>query len=480
MKKIFIINGSGGVDCDTEFFNGHKWKKISDYQSTDKVLQYNKDGTAELVYPLDYIKNPQEKLNLFESKSLNMCLSDNHICYYITSKNNLYGKSFKEIKENFNSSKGGFNGKFITAFNYKSSNSINLTNAEIKLMIAIIADGHFRTDTTNSCYLNLKKESKKEEFRRICKEGNIDYTEKDYPSMPGYTRFFVKAPRHEKYFSSYWYNCSISQLQLIAENVFKWDGNNKNRFFTNNKDSADFIQFVFTSLGYNATITTQDRRGIKHYKTIEYSVIKSDNILHQMNKDIRGKINTIEEYTTIDGYEYCFTMPSGMWVMRRKNKICITGNCVGKDTFVEFVSAITPTLNISSVDKVKEIAIEIGWDGKSKTEKDRKFLSDLKLLTGEYCDMPFQSMKEQVNKFNKDKKDNVLFLHIREPEEIKRAVKEFNAKTVLITRNSVEQIMSNMADANVYNYKYDHVIYNNGTIEDLKETAKRFVNNYIK
>ena len=153
---------------------------------------------------------------------------------------------------------------------------------------------------------------------------------------------------------------------------------------------------------------------------------------------------------------------------------------VGKDTFVELVSQFFPVVNFSSVHKVKEIAIEIGWDGKSKTEKDRKFLSDLKLLTGNYCDMPFQSMKEQVDKFNEDKKDNVLFLHIREPEEIKRAVKEFNAKTILVTRNSVEQIMSNMADANVYNYEYDYTIHNDGTIEDLKKVAEQFVKDYIR
>lgn len=153
---------------------------------------------------------------------------------------------------------------------------------------------------------------------------------------------------------------------------------------------------------------------------------------------------------------------------------------VGKDTFVELVSQFFSVVNFSSVHKVKEIAIKIGWDGKSKTEKDRKFLSDLKLLTGEYCDMPFQSMKEQVNKFNEDKRDNVLFLHIREPEEIKRAVKEFSAKTILVTRNSVEQIMSNMADANVYNYEYDYTIHNDGTIEDLKKVAEQFVKDYIR
>ena len=86
---------------------------------------------------------------------------------------------------------------------------------------------------------------------------------------------------------------------------------------------------------------------------------------------------------------------------------------VGKDTFVELVSTeLNDTLkkfhtveNFSSVDKVKEIAIEIGWDGK-KREKDRKFLSDLKNLSSNYCDMPFQSMKNKVNEFIKGTRRN--------------------------------------------------------------------------
>lgn len=152
---------------------------------------------------------------------------------------------------------------------------------------------------------------------------------------------------------------------------------------------------------------------------------------------------------------------------------------VGKDTFVEFVSAITPTLNISSVDKVKEIAKQIGWDGESKTEKDRKFLSDLKKITSEYCDMPFQYMKEKIEKYMFCKQ-LCIFLHIREPEEIERAVKEFNAKTILITRYSVDPITSNTSDANVNNYKYDYEIANNGTLETFKIVAEQFVKDYIK
>ena len=152
----------------------------------------------------------------------------------------------------------------------------------------------------------------------------------------------------------------------------------------------------------------------------------------------------------------------------------------GKDTFVSLVrECMEEELNqnnlvdnFSSVDKVKEIAKIIGWDGK-KTEKDRKFLSDLKLLCTEYNNMPFKSMQEKVEEFKNDDAE-FLFLHIREPEEIEKAKKAFNAETILIIRDNIEQITSNMADKNVRDYNYDIVIYNNDTLEELRSKAMKF------
>lgn len=153
-----------------------------------------------------------------------------------------------------------------------------------------------------------------------------------------------------------------------------------------------------------------------------------------------------------------------------------SGGC-GKDTFVSLVNKYISTKNFSSVDKVKEIAKIIGWDG-GKTEKDRKFLSDLKLLCTEYNDMPLSSMKECVEDFYNEN-FNILFLHIREPQEIKKAKEVFQAKTVLIKRDSIKHITSNMADANVYNYDYDIIIDNDGTLLDFEMKAKDFIHRYI-
>lgn len=147
----------------------------------------------------------------------------------------------------------------------------------------------------------------------------------------------------------------------------------------------------------------------------------------------------------------------------------------GKDTFVEFVSKYAKVFNFSSVDKVKEIARAIGWDGQ-KTEKDRKFLSDLKRLTTEYNDMAFNSIKQAINSFN-DLDSEIMFIHIREPEEIQRAVSNFGAKTLLVRREGLASITTNYSDASVENYNYDFIIENT-TLENLDNLAEQFVEQF--
>ena len=144
----------------------------------------------------------------------------------------------------------------------------------------------------------------------------------------------------------------------------------------------------------------------------------------------------------------------------------------GKDTFVEFCMKYAKVKNFSSIDKVKEIATLIGWNGK-KREKDRKFLSDLKKITTEYNNMPFNSIKDAIDEFN-NSDNEILFIHIREPEEIKKVVDAFGAKTLLVKRVGLANIESNYSDANVENYPYDYVIENN-TLERLDNSALNFV-----
>lgn len=159
----------------------------------------------------------------------------------------------------------------------------------------------------------------------------------------------------------------------------------------------------------------------------------------------------------------------------------------GKDTFVTMCRGVlgaNRVLNISTVDFVKEVATFCGWKG-SKTPKNRKFLSDLKDLLTEWEDVPFikvcdtiRSWSYELNEFEDYEAwcNSVVFIHCREPKEIKKLVEELDAITLLIRRDAaecVEQI--NHADNEVLNYKYDYVIPNNGTLSELRARAEEFL-----
>ena len=146
----------------------------------------------------------------------------------------------------------------------------------------------------------------------------------------------------------------------------------------------------------------------------------------------------------------------------------------GKDTFVEFCSEFANVINISSVDKVKEAAkILVGWNGE-KDEKSRKLLVDLKQLSIEYNDSPSKYIKQKFDEFM-ESNSSYLFIHIREIDEIEKIKKMLGAKTMLVKNPRVALIISNNSDGNVYNYNYDYVIENDGTLENLKKKAKDFV-----
>ena len=159
---------------------------------------------------------------------------------------------------------------------------------------------------------------------------------------------------------------------------------------------------------------------------------------------------------------------------------------VGKDTFVKFCMEsplITFIENMSTIEPIKGVATMLGWD-QEKTPEARKFLSDLKDLSSEFNDFPYQfvikRLKDRLRLFEDFGIDKfIIFIHSREPEEIARFVKDLGAKTLLIKRNTNE-VYLNHADLKVENYRYDYTIENNGILEEFRDKAIDFVYRTLK
>jgi hypothetical protein len=129
----------------------------------------------------------------------------------------------------------------------------------------------------------------------------------------------------------------------------------------------------------------------------------------------------------------------------------------------------------SSVHWVKEIAKYAGWDG-TKTDKNRKFLSDLKAVLTNWDDAILKHLIDEVDNYYYTYRDFVIFIDIREPYEIERAKKAFNASTLMIRRPEVEdKKYSNSSDTAVFDYDYDYTIWNDMGIEHLTAECVSFL-----
>lgn len=344
-----IYSGVAGcVDCDTEYFNGIEWKKIKDYTYGEKVLEYDvKNNTAILSQPLDYIKYPCDILYYIgDDSEIEMCLSPEHNVLWYDENGNPYKTRFEEIAKIHSSEYNGFSGKIKGSFVY-SGKGVNLTDSEIELMCAIIYNNssYYNNKQLNNTYvIHLTEECKKNKFRKLLKECNINFNEYESKSVD-YTFFCFSIPAYEKEFMTHLYNCNQHQLSIVCKSMLFWGKNNDKKqlsFCTSNKHIADFIQFAFSACDIIANIVTHkgDKKDNIAHTIYEININKNRfyNIGGINKITHRGKITPVN---TKDGYKYCFTMPLGTLILRKKDKIFCSFNS-GKSSLANIASILSP------------------------------------------------------------------------------------------------------------------------------------------
>ena len=174
----------------------------------------------------------------------------------------------------------------------------------------------------------------------------------------------------------------------------------------------------------------------------------------------------------------------------------------GKDTFCKYAQGYCDddesanTLIISSVDPLKEMLTQLGWDG-TKTDKIRDILMDMKQLWVQNQDGPTMFLFNNILEFHKacTGEDNIVFVHIREPEEIKKLVNALtgfesmgiDVISLLVIREGEEDTPNQPAEtrrsddeALINSYEYDVTINNDEDLIKLQELAAEFVDKLLE
>lgn len=336
LRNTYLSKGSSGgcVDADTEYFNGTEWKKISNYKkgSQEKVLQYNLDGTAELVIPNDYIVN-ENVSNLVHFKNhygLDMVLSNDHRIFayknYQKYKMGIRKSLTYEIMtvDEYTHRDTSKERHVPTTFRMNTS-GLPLNEQIIRLLVSVYADGTWNGDRI---IVNVKKDRKKERIEKLLKEANIGYSRRDiYNTQCSIFSFYAPIAQKEwfvdKQFTSKWLNCSDEQAKIVIDECVYWDGsieegNRLGAYYSSKKQEIDILQFLLARIGYRSTISDNTSAVTK---VPSYRLRWTERNVHNL------EFAEISDYQTTDGKSYCFSVPSTLLILRRNGKIFITGNC---------------------------------------------------------------------------------------------------------------------------------------------------------
>ena len=318
----------GCVDAKTEFLSPDGWVFIKDWKEEHVCVFDPKTGQGWFESPLNYVK--KESKGFFELKSkygIDQYLSADHkMLLYIPGPNREFSEyttmDAEEFVKKHNSLVQGHDYRINTSFCLQKESTLSLTNDEIRLMVAVSADSHFEKRNgieTNIAILSFKKDRKIQRLHEILKRIGIKYCVSNERDKRGYITFRVVPPIPSK---DLWKlkNSGSEQLKIIAEESFFWDGNHDDSvYFSRDKRNADFMSYVYASVGYRSVMRkdVHDRDG-----GVDYRVYAHENIKTGMKAD-----NHIDFVPSEDGMEYCFTVSTGFFVIRRNGIVATTGNC---------------------------------------------------------------------------------------------------------------------------------------------------------
>ena len=349
-------------DEETEFLSKDGWKKMKDYKDGDFVMQYNPDKTATFVKPQRVINQEYtDDWVCYKSSQIDFKITKNHDCV-VYDNNDKEHKIFKITAEDlYKRYKKSNNTHYCIPKNFIYNGDLDVDEWKLRIFCAINADGTYRPKQTNkgnaqrtkrntrfTCQdsskrdvycLRFKKQRKIDRMMYLLNQANLEY--KMSYEVGGYTCFTFNFDLVEdcKHFPREWYNLSKHSKEIILDEIFYWDGSIKEGKFgicksysTSKKEDADFIMFVINSLGYSSNVR-EDKRHDKINYEIRYNNISSA-LVKKHPKDKGMFLSPAKEGDRC----YCFTVDSGMLIVRRNNKIFISSNCSGTGNLEKFLT----------------------------------------------------------------------------------------------------------------------------------------------
>lgn len=310
-------------DCysgDTEVLLESGWCSLEQYDGKSPVAQWD-DGAISFVDPLAFKSKWSDSTLLIQSVKnggVDLLVTPSHRMislgpsgYYVHT-----AKEGPERKSDHIPTAGVIDGP-----------GLNLSDAEIRLLIAIQADASIDERKLNGaqyCRFGFHKSRKIEALRGLLEELGIENSDSELKSSTRSICFRVPNYLHAfKEFPWEWIKqASLAQRQLILQELSLWDGNETHRanlfhYVSSIKANVEWVQALAHTSGSGCTVSQKMSNDHGSWWRAAYK-------LDRTARSWQGLNAVLQPGMTV----YALQVPSTFLLVRRNGNVSVSGNCL--------------------------------------------------------------------------------------------------------------------------------------------------------
>lgn len=432
ITKPLVITEGNCFPGDAQILTKHGWVNFEDYDN-EEVMQVNPDGTSSFVMPLAKVVHEYDgKMVEASQKGRYYTFTTEEHNLVLRSKNGFVKKFAKDMPDSIDP-------KYTSipvCAEYNDGKGIPFSDDEIRLFVAFSADGSYNKE---SCYekrevnrirFGFSKKRKFDRLKTILENLGIKYTETVKPSekyatgTSYYIGFTDENAFLKKNFDWTWLSdMTKHQREVLLEEVCYWDGyrfdsnnivNTRNigEYYSTIKNNVEFIQAMCHISGFMATIVHRKDLCDNHSTAMSVHMLYSKDNVSWQKMWSTGKAKKVD----YKGMVYCVTVPSGMILVRQKEKISVSGNCdamaiwqSGNHNVVSIPGGATDLnwikYNFDFLEKFKKIILWLDNDtaGEEGTKKIVQKLGEYRCYIVESPDYAQEAVEQYYKQFNQEK-----------------------------------------------------------------------------
>lgn len=345
-----IITWSVRDECysdDTEILTSKGWKLFSSLQEGDEVAQYNPESEAIDFIEPRRIVNYEVDANLVEynHRNVNFKVTPHH--------RTLICKNGKPVVVEAQDLTPHPRHRIPVSGRAKGTTVLTVLD---KLFIALQADGYIPKGANRTgekcgyrrCSFSLTKSRKKDRIRLLLAEAGLAFWEKELQA--GEVVFHVDFPLNATKNFKDWINLkevSSEWADSFMQELVHWDGNVKSKdtmyYSTTDSENMDYVQAIAVLGGWSTSRGLQVDNRKETYKDVHRLTFKKQYTV------ALGHSKTKQD-VPYKGKVWCVEVETGFLVVRRNNKVCISGNSLHCESIVKLFHTFVQ--ENPSIDKV--------------------------------------------------------------------------------------------------------------------------------